>query len=102
MNYYKEPSTDITPRDILIEREEAVKAESERERIFQILKNSFHFVIAQNSDNHTAVCYGILYALRDPETLTLSTRARARRIGCSSGLISYYKRQYEKEVLWKK
>lgn len=95
---FSEPATEITPLDMLIEQEELNVSQSDRDRMISFLTETLQFVLDQNTNRLDVVIFGILYALNDYQTLDLSQRDRAKLIGVSSGLISFYSKKYERSL----
>jgi hypothetical protein len=96
---FSEPATETTPLDVLIENEELNVNVSDRDRMISFMRETLQFVLDQNTDRLDVVIFGILYALKDYHTVEpLSTRDRAKLIGVSSGLISYYSMKYSRRM----
>lgn len=100
-DYFNECAIDCnSPDEIMMNLEEYKEPiDSERVTMLELIRDTVRFIQDQPTATQEAVTLGVLYALQDPLTLETSTRQRARALGLSSGLISYYKRQFEKTIL---
>lgn len=76
--------------------------ETEEQKLLQILWETLQFIKDFRTKHHNAVITGILIALYDPVTIPKSGREYGEEFGLSSNTISYYKRRFEKKVLYKK